>query len=42
MNLLGLLANSEDSNDVAKYIQTKDIPCFAIFRVNFIDEPILV
>jgi hypothetical protein len=39
---LGILVNTEKANFITKYVQSKDIPCLAIFRVNIVEEPSLV
>jgi len=41
-HFLGLLANTESSQKVLKYIHTKHCPCLAVFRRNLLDETILV
>jgi len=40
--VMGILANTEKANFITKFIESKDIPCFAVFRINILDEPSLV
>lgn len=39
---MGILANKEGYEEIKKYIDAKDCPCFAIFRVNLMDEVTLM